>query len=472
MEKHQGSLFLQSALTLENKFNDLEQVLEWIELKKKETNINIQQIEINELKDWYIPEDTGNLVHKSGKFFSIEGINVKTNWGFIKEWEQPIINQPEVGILGIICKRFNGNLYFLLQAKIEPGNINFVQLSPTVQATKSNFSQVHKGKKPLYIEYFLSQKGVKVLVDQLQSEQGARFLKKRNRNIIIEIEDNIDVHPNFCWLTLAQIKKLLLYDNVINMDTRTVISCICYCINTEIELQHFLKDGIVKTLNKEFLYSAIDTKNALHSIKSIISWFTNLKSSFELWVKSIPLKNVKHWYRDEYSIYHKERKYFSVIAVNVIIGNREVKSWDQPLLKVDHVGIIAFIIKKINGVYHFLVQAKLEAGNFDIIELAPSVQCIADNYIHSSKEEKPAFLDFVLNVDSSKIKYDTYQSEEGGRFYKEQNRNMIIEVGDEFSTEVPEQYIWMTLNQMITLVQFNNYFNVEARSLMSTISFA
>ena len=43
-------------------------------------------------------------------------------------------------------------------------------------------------------------------------------------------------------------------------------------------------------------------------------------------------------------------------------------------------GIIGFIVKKINGVYHLLIQAKLEAGNFDVLEMAPTVQCITGSY--------------------------------------------------------------------------------------------
>ena len=116
-----------------------------------------------------------------GKFFSIEGVDINTNFGVKANWQQPIIHQPEIGILGIITKKINGVLHFLLQAKIEPGNINFVQLSPTLQATKSNYSQVHGGNKPAYLEYFTGSLNVKtvVLIDQLQSEQGARFLMKR-----------------------------------------------------------------------------------------------------------------------------------------------------------------------------------------------------------------------------------------------------------------------------------------------------
>lgn len=41
-----------------------------------------------------------------------------------------------------------------MQAKIEPGNVNRIQISPTIQATKSNFMQTHGGKAPAYLEYF------------------------------------------------------------------------------------------------------------------------------------------------------------------------------------------------------------------------------------------------------------------------------------------------------------------------------
>lgn len=200
----------------------------WLKKLNKAILFQNKMIHFNGFKRWYL--DSGNNIrHESGKFFSIEGIKVKivNNNEKDKIWNQPIINQPEVGILGIICQNRYGILYFLLQAKIEPGNINKIQMSPTVQATRSNFTQVHGGKTPPYLEYFRDLKNKKIIVDQLQSEQGARFLKKRNRNIIIEIphDHRIALLGNYCWLTLGQIKKLLQQKNIINMDTRTVLAC-------------------------------------------------------------------------------------------------------------------------------------------------------------------------------------------------------------------------------------------------------
>lgn len=459
--------FLKSALTLDNPFLSIDEFLYWLEEKKSNVKHKITLISFSEMSNWGFNEATGNLEHDSGKFFSIEGINVKTNWGNVPEWSQPIINQPEIGFLGIITKKINGVLYFLMQAKIEPGNINAVQLSPTLQATKSNYTQVHKGNPPLYLEYFLEEReDVTILLDQLQSEQGARFLKKRNRNIIIEVNSDIEVKEDFCWLTLGQIKQLLTHDNLINMDTRTVISGISFG-NLET-----LKD--LGTANDStFLRSELDELNELHNIEHVISWITKHKAFAELDVKQIPLKNLADWKKDGEAIYHEARKYFSVIAVRTEIGNREVHSWTQPLVKSAQEGLIAFIIKEINGVYHFLVQAKLESGNFDIIELAPTVQCLTGNYRKGENEYEVDFIDYVLNPDKNNatVLHSSFQSEEGGRFYKEQNKNMIIEVGDDFDINVPDKYIWMTLHQIKTFIKFNNYLNIQSRSLLSVIKF-
>ena len=214
--------FLRSALQSEGSCISNVDVLKWISRRNREVQVEIEPIKLSEMRDWYLDEATGRIRHVTGKFFSIDGIKVHVDNGAVREWQQPIINQPEIGFLGCIVKEINGILHFLIQAKIEPGNVNCVQLSPTLQATKSNYTQVHKGKRPAFLEYFNGEKPHRVLIDQLQSEQGARFLHKRNRNIIVEIEEDVPEHPDFVWLTLGQIKALLYHDNIINMDLRTV----------------------------------------------------------------------------------------------------------------------------------------------------------------------------------------------------------------------------------------------------------
>lgn len=464
-------LFLKSAFTNEGAFYNNTQLIDWLAEQNAKVHVRVNRTNFSDLYSWIIDEQ--NIRHESGKFFSIDAINIKTNWGNISEWEQPIINQPEVGFLGFITKEFNGVLHFLVQAKIEPGNMNFVQLSPTLQATRSNYTQVHKGNKPKYLEYFQNAKPYQILLDQLQSEQGARFLQKRNRNIIIKIDEDIKLYDNFVWLTLGQIKTLMNHDNLVNMDTRTVISGIPYGTYESSVIDFFNSFSINTSDDKKqvsFLKSSLSKGNEKNSIENIVSFITNIKSTYDLHVQRKPLHLIRDWQIKSDEIVHQDGKYFKVIAVDVEIGNREVVNWSQPMIEPAQEGLCAFVCKEINGILHFAVQAKLECGNHDIIELAPTVQCLTGNY-RETKEGTLPFLNYVLNIDKNNIVYDSYQSEEGGRFYKEQNRNLIVIAGDEIEEDLPDKFIWMTLNQLQTFLKFNNYLNIQARSLIAGISF-
>lgn len=466
--------FLLSALS-HGSFMTTQDILTWMKQQNDEVVSNIKQIPLSELRGWSYRDD--RIRHDSGKFFSIDGIRINTNYRNTPEWDQPIINQPEIGFLGFIVKKFNGVMHFLMQAKIEPGNLNIVQLSPTLQATRSNYTRVHGGKSPTYLEYFNGEKDVTVLVDQLQSEQGARFLHKRNRNIIVEVDEHedIEVKNGFIWASLGQIKELLRYPNVVNMDSRTVISCIKFGSYSEhsLKLLDVVKNmaGFDSSKPDAFMYSVLSADNHLHDLQDIIQWITALKFKYELEVKPIGISEMNHWVYDGNTIHHEDGKYFDVMGCRVEIGNREVVSWDQPMVRSAQEGLMGFIVKKNNGIYHFLVQAKLESGNFDVVELAPTVQCLTGNYRKGKNEYTIPYLEQILNAHKDKIWYSSYQSEEGGRFFQEQNLNIIVEVGDEFPVEVDENYCWMTLNQMLSFVTYNNYLNIAARSLLSAISF-
>lgn len=456
-------MIIKSLLTEENKFNSTEEIKAWIKRRNREVEVKIEKIPFDQMNMWHSDVD-GSVHHDSGRFFSIVGIDVRTDYGSNHHWRQPIINQPEVGYLGILTKEIDGVLYCLMQAKIEPGNVNCVQISPTLQATKSNYSRVHSGKAPNYLEYFVNAKPENIILDQLQSEQGARFLRKRNRNIIIKVDEEVDVKEDYRWMTLGQIKELMHYDNLVNMDTRTVLS--------GLKISDFVTplDGLkgMSQFGKDMIVSS-KTNHSHISTQDHLSWLTGLKAKYDLHVSPCAINDMPEWEKTEWEISRRDGKFFKIIGVNVTISNREVSSWCQPLVQPMQDGICAFIIKKINGVYHFLVQAKLECGNFDVMELAPTVQCLTGN-----AEEaiiKPEFYDYIMNARKDQVLIDALQSEEGGRFYHEQNRNLLIEADEDFPLQLPERYTWMTLRQIYKFLRFNNYLNIQARSIISAINY-
>lgn len=196
----------------------------WLAARRRANRFRVERIPFAGLDGWAFDPATGNLGHRSGRFFTVEGLHATGAQGPFREWHQPIISQPEVGILGILVKEFDGVLHLLMQAKMEPGNRNVLQLSPTVQATRSNYTRVHQGASVRYIEYFTDPRRGRVLADALQSEHGSWFLGKRNRNMIVEALDDVPPADDFCWLTLHQVAELLHRDNLVNMDSRTVLA--------------------------------------------------------------------------------------------------------------------------------------------------------------------------------------------------------------------------------------------------------
>jgi oxidase EvaA len=456
--------YIESSFIEKGEIGDINDFLNWYTKRNSAGKFSVNQIPFTNSEQWFFDKEGRSLRHYTGNFFSIEGISVSTSFGSVNNWDQIIINQPEIGILGIISKIIGGVRHFLMQAKMEPGNINILQLSPTLQATRSNYNQIHNGKVPTYLEYFINHPDSMVIVDQLQTEQGGRFLKKRNRNIIIEVSSDIKVEEDFYWLTLWQIKQLMKVDNLVNMDSRSVIACMPY-IN-EVENIAMSSVGVdFNYKNFRFIHSLFDTDNPCYNIDQIIGWLARLKADYDLIVRSISINDLSDWEITAEEIRHKTENRFSLILVDVKAGNREVTNWNQPLIKETQIGLIGYLIKNINGVDHFVVQAKMEPGNIDKFELAPTVsfsnyeQRVANGY-------KAHFTEYFLSDKGLNIISDSLQSEEGGRFYHFQNRNMIVETIDELI--LPENYIFMTLNQILTLSKLG-LFNIESRSLLSAL---
>ncbi len=463
--------FLKSAIGYDGSSISIDEIILWLNKRGQEITTRIEQIPLNEMRSWKMDPDTGSIRHDSGLFFSIEGLRINTNWGLNECWDQPIINQPEIGYLGLIAKRIDGVLHFLTQAKVEPGNLGYIQLSPTLQATKSNYSLVHGGKRPPYLEYFQKVESKNVLYDQLQSEQGGRFLRKRNRNLIIYVEEDIPVYENFIWITLNQIKKLMKYSNKVNMDLRSIVSGVHFGnwdSQSTKAIDYFISriEGVVQDTGT--LPSILNSEESLVPLNEIFHFITKIKSTYDLALTKIPLTQMNEWEVKSSEISRFDGKYFSVIAVAASINNREVLNWHQPMIKPSQNGVYGFIGKKINGVLHFIVQAKVECGNMDIFEFAPTVQCLEPDKTNFDNLQVP-FLEYMLNFSSKIAVFDVFQSEEGGRFYCEQNRNMIVIADDSFPEALPDNYIWMTLNQLNYFIRFNNYVNIQARSLIAAI---
>ncbi|MEV0465451.1 NDP-hexose 2,3-dehydratase family protein [Nocardia tengchongensis] len=427
-------------------FND------WFSIQQAAHRFSVRRVPLADTAGWIVEDGTANVRHLSGRFFSVQGVHVETNHRDQSSWRQPIIVQPEIGILGMLIRVVGRRVYCLMQAKMEPGNINHLQLSPTVQATRSNYTGVHGGLDVPYLDHFRAPRRGRVIFDALQSEQGSWFLKKRNRNIVIEVESAPAERDGYCWLSTDLIAELLLTPNLVNMDSRAVLCGVFHAFPGSISSRTPFRGP------------------AVHPFEQVLSWFCDAKSEFSLSQRLIPLGDVPDWGIADGTLTHREGRYFSVFGVDVEAAGREVATWSQPILEPVDRGLIVFLGRTIRSVFHVLAHARTDAGTRDIVEIGPTISCNPANYSHVPDDRRPRFLDILQGVHESDILFDAVHSEEGGRFFHAENRYMVVDVGEDFPLEVPSDYCWITLEQLGTLDRFGNLVNIAARCLASCMT--
>ena len=196
----------------------------WYEKAVKKCTMKSELIAFDECKDWNFSKDRKKFSHSSGEFYEINCYRVSgTKTREVESgWDQPFLRQvgDDGGILGVIRQKIDGLPHYLVEAKQEAGNYNIVQISTTVQATFSNINRAHKGRSVRFSEYFLFPKknNARVIFSQWMSEDGGRLFNKRNKVMLVEIDEDYDLTFDknlYRWVALYDIKKAIKEENAI-----------------------------------------------------------------------------------------------------------------------------------------------------------------------------------------------------------------------------------------------------------------
>ena len=436
---------------------DVMSVVDWIDERKEFAQLKTNRIPLSEVKEWIINSD--GMEHNTKRFFSVIGVESYDKASGDVVASQPIIDQPEIGLLGFILAASEDGLKILLQAKTEPGNINGTQIGPSVQATFSNYMRVHEGKATEHLNYFIEE-GVLISEGSLQSEQGTRFYGKYNRNVstFIESDKLIPEYGNWKWFLVKDVLSMLDEDYYINTDARSVLVCsdwnklsengVPFSVN--IGEQNFGED-LYKSFNQtssSFQPNLDDIPKLLEAKRAAVNHVTK-QQSFDLLEDG--------WFLDKGKI--GKPGVFSVSGISVSVKGREIGAWDQPLLESHCRGTVVFYCKKLDGVLHFLVGYSSEIGFKEDIQFGPSVMNL----------DNQSFQDLKLNKEHVKTIASYSQSDEGGRFYQSVVDYYLKEISSEEEVSLGDTHIWMTLGQIYTLLPVKGNFTNEFRSVLSLI---
>ena len=222
----------------------------------------------------------------------------------------------------------------------------------------------------------------------------------------------------------------------------------------------------------QVMLDSIRDDNQINKLEDVIEWFKKKREESDMLVEEIPINELDKWNVNDVlgNITHESGGFFEVIGVKVSnTFDREVgkKGWTQPMIAKNPGGMLGILMKKINDVPHYLLQAKAEPGNIGKLQLSPTLQATTSNLLKAHGGVRPLFAEYFDEPKNAKIIYAKWQSEDGGRFHLKSNYNMIVEVDENEDIDMPDSFIWVTLFQIKQLLKIENFVGPHIRGIIS-----
>mgnify|MGYP000927447025 CR=1 FL=1 len=225
---------------------------------------------------------------------------------------------------------------------------------------------------------------------------------------------------------------------------------------------------ILNQLRKKIISNKnLEKKN----ISTVLLWLKKRQNLDKTKVKVIPLKSLKDWkIKKNGNIYHKSKQFFSIQGVQTKnANNREVNTWDQPLLFQKHGGILAIFVREKNNKIEFLLKARREPGDGNgELKLCPSFSATQSNMNLAHGGKKTELSELVIN--SKNIISKTLHYEEGARFWRKPNKNLLIFLEKKNYHKIKNKnFIWLNLTQIKKLNLVNGIINPFVKTILFMI---
>jgi len=231
----------------------------------------------------------------------------------------------------------------------------------------------------------------------------------------------------------------------------------------------------VDDLRLEHHFECLGDWNMFHTLEEVKNWFMNRRENCQMHITEIPVTECRGWKldRDAGNISHDSGEFFTVHGIRIDFDEREVGEggWDQPILtQVGYDGgLLGILRQRFQGIPHYLIEAKAEPGNYESLQLSPTLQATFSNLKQAHEGSKPLYAEYFEHPDihQSHVLYNQWLSEDGGRLYLKRNRGMLVEVPEGTITEIKDGFIWLSMWQIKELLHENAWVNPHIRGIIA-----
>lgn len=201
----------------------------------------------------------------------------------------------------------------------------------------------------------------------------------------------------------------------------------------------------------------------LHPHSAIQDWLKEEQALSKLRIERIPFSASKEWqWTHDGFLKHFTNRFFNVVGVRYFSVDYE-KMLTQPIIDQSEIGLLAFLVTKDREDWWILAHAKVEPGNVNGAQLAPTVQATKSNYEAAHGGCETPYLDWVQSA--RRPLYNQLQSEQNSRFLAKRNRNCVIRLTEKIE-ENGSHFRWMPLRDFLTQLRVSHTVNTDARSVI------
>jgi len=241
--------------------------------------------------------------------------------------------------------------------------------------------------------------------------------------------------------------------------------------------RHYLSQSgwTVDDVRAEHQFESLKDWSLLHSWDDVRAWFEDWRKNPPMVIQEIGLNDLEGWRRDPDTgnVSHESGEFFVVKGVRVrnpVMREVGARGWDQPILEQVGLdgGLLGIIRQRFEGVPLYLIEAKAAPGNYELVQMSPTLQATFSNLKQAHTGRKPRFAEFFEQPRTIEgaVLYDQWLSEDGGRLHKKRNRGMLVEV-PEGTVEEPDGFIWMSMFQIKQALYENAWVNPHIRGIIA-----
>lgn len=396
---------------------------------KFKADFKLRKITLAEQSQWSIRK--GALSHFSNGFFHVAGIKNRRS-----DEEHLVFYQPQSALTGLALFRDGPDLYFLLQARIEPGLGNIAQYGPTIQSTAANFMQMHGGKETSYVEYFRSFSPLaNPLGNTIQFDLGQRYFQKQKMLSYVELARQVATEENMIWAPLPLLAAVLASDNFLNPDLRSLLSAFDWDL---------------------YLHPQAARQQLCENPASDrLAFSANLLGSDE-W-RLTTLDQLRAWRIQPGGIADVSNSGIWVDMFHVSAYTREVREWSQPLMCCANQGLVVQFVRMVDGRYEFLLSFDHEFGISGQRVALPSLVIYPGDNV-DDLTPAPAG-DTPLR--------EMFLTEEGGRFFRNESLYRVVLAAPGLQTAEHQQ--WVTAPALQAILKSSSQASLQLRCTASLV---